>query len=97
MSVMIDTLGAKKELTKAGVKAKEAEAIVKVLSSANEQVTTKADLEVLKHELVAIILKAQLGGVVALPAVSSVRSRTDSLPLKPTGSSSRSRLKPLPS
>ena len=50
-TLLIDTLEAKKELTKAGVKAKEAEAIVKVMSAAHDQVATKADIGLLQKEI----------------------------------------------
>lgn len=51
MNVFVDTLQAKKELVQGGLKESEAEAIVSVLSTANDQVATKKDLQVLESSL----------------------------------------------
>ena len=51
MTVFVDTLQAKKELVQGGLKESEAEAIVSVLSTANDQVATKKDLQVLESSL----------------------------------------------
>ena len=69
MNVFVDTLQAKKELVQGGLKESEAEAIVNVLSSANEQVATKKDLQVLESSLTVKLYTVGIAVVGVLTAL----------------------------
>ena len=60
MTVLVDTLAAKKRLLAAGFDDKKAEGIVEVFTEANERVATKQDIELLRRDLTIKILFATI-------------------------------------
>lgn len=51
MTVLVDTLKAKKKLLQAGFTDKKAEGIVEVFSETSDEVATKHDLELLRKDM----------------------------------------------
>ncbi len=65
MTVLIDTLGARNRLiNEYGVEKKTAEGIVTILSDLDEQVATKADMEILRRDVRLTVYTA--AGVIVL-------------------------------
>ena len=69
MAITIDTHAAIRDLEAAGADPKLAEAIVKTVSQADAQLTTKADLAALEHRLTAAGYRLALGVVVGNAAI----------------------------
>ena len=66
MTVLVDTLAAKKKLVSAGFTDKKAEGIVEVFADADEHVATKDDIELLRRDLT---IKIMLATVTLLAAI----------------------------
>lgn len=67
-----DTRKATERLQEGGVPKEEADAIVDLFVDVEEQVATKSDLEVVKHEIISTVtvrLLTAVGLLAALPAV----------------------------